>query len=703
MKKKRFRPKKLFKKVFSKNSAVGAPSDDPSKSEQQTIKLSPTLDSALSATPSDPSDSPTIAASRSTSLSPVKEIKKSLTVKDTVSGNVAAAAAASPPAKSPGRKKNPSSPKKGAKKSFRQQPLRNSFSTKVSDWEDFGTTPTTTTKALPATKVEEIPFDEQTQQPPQSFFTKSNSKGNVEVAVNGIYNDLEEDQVDDMELTKYNSKADAIPFTVSVTTTTTTTPAEQQKQPDDRDDVPAPADGLTKERSFASYETESGLRWQILSDGTLEMGPGGDAPPPPPPPPPPLVKTRGTPPRKPPVTPSPTPPVSFTFKENKKEPATVETKTTPVVPSVTTQKARSLSPLQTATIRMASNVRRVTSLSVATRKKSKSMEHLTPQPMNDLIVQHEQIHRSVRKEDPAPFTPTNSSIRAVPEVDDEENSVEERPVTAFDTAEGTEILSTFGIELVPYEEGDSDDDIDNDTTFDLAEFEEGNALLDCSDDEKEFEVEVDNDNVEFDVEVDDDLNDEFDDDDDDDEEFDDDQENFRPVVVTTIQAGTNKATREITRQPLSPPRARHSRLPRPALGRSRESIEAEQQHGSLHQTPDPKTVGWLSPDESEDADDELTEFYPPSHGVGAGMSFFDDDDDDDDEDEDDEVVALTKKKRSNRTSFGDMTDDGESDDEEEEEGDTLTSIGADLTEMATELRTKGPGVLMEWMDLRPLK
>ena len=47
------------------------------------------------------------------------------------------------------------------------------------------------------------------------------------------------------------------------------------------------------------------------------------------------------------------------------------------------------------------------------------------------------------------------------------------------------------------------------------------------------------------------------------------------------------------------------------------------------------------------------------------------------------------------------TSEGSEEDDGMEDGETVVNLGSELTEMAAELRTKGPGVLIEWMDLRP--
>mmetsp|Transcript_14015 Transcript_14015/g.20714 ORF Transcript_14015/g.20714 Transcript_14015/m.20714 type:complete len:152 (+) Transcript_14015:984-1439(+) len=122
------------------------------------------------------------------------------------------------------------------------------------------------------------------------------------------------------------------------------------------------------------------------------------------------------------------------------------------------------------------------------------------------------------------------------------------------------------------------------------------------------------------------------------------------------------------------------------LGRSPESILAEQEYGSVNNSRRSKEKSksaaiTMSSVGSDNADDEISlsknaDSFSYGH-LSPSQS----------------VASIGSHSRSTRLSFGVLSAD-----ESEYDDITLSKIGKDLSEMALEFREKGPSIFLEWID-----
>ena len=597
---------------------------------------------------------------------------------------------------------------------------------------------------------EDIPLDEksdaanESQTHPSPFFVKQTSSGDLEINVETSRQREEPQAV----------HVDPVAFEV---TAESTVEVDFDDEPEDMD---------------------TGMRWQVLSDGTLEMQADLDK--------------------------------SDTPVDENKEGREEEEKT--VASSVSSfPRARTSSPAPT-TSAAPYGMRRITSLSARLRSsKTKKQEHDKTQIIDDLEKQ-EEIHRSVRMEGPAPLVSDSSftafpeidrsasmegpapfvsdgSFSAVPEVDKEENTFPEanqeqqsrtedshweqqsnistedsnweqqsristedsnweqqsristedskleqqsristedsnweqqsristedskleqqsRMSTEDSKLEqqsristelvvtdlGTEIFSALFQKPCPEEE---DDDDDADTTFDLID-----QYYQDMDEEELSDSEEDNEKEDSEEE----------------ETYHDAQEQESDPAVGMIQLMKRRVHTILKADDLNKVDTVNSQLdgnhPRRIMGRSPESVEAEQQHGTVtpeRERPSRKyasdidtevaAITW-SPVDSDtiDADDEVGSRSMASSPETVTDRFANLLDETDESYVgnawDTSIVPVPTYRASGYTSDG--TDASLPDDDE-------ANFGSELTEMANELRNKGPAILMEWMDLGPMK
>jgi hypothetical protein len=394
-----------------------------------------------------------------------------------------------------------------------------------------------------------------------------------------------------------------------------------------------------------------------------------------------------------------------TVQEEKKEQEEEGNPTVPLVPKILVQKSRTTSPAPTPF--NPTSVRRIASL---------ASNIVVAQPKQQLV----QI-----KEDPAPFR-SDDFFMAVPEVGDDVTSldgsygtVSTRMMTqVLETDEGTEMFSTFSSTysaLQEENETDSDSDVvygqepqEEDDSSRCSEVDKGDGdigSLQKSEPSKLLDPPgVVNSNANKAHEF------------------------HRVVSVSTAKTPETSPAKQVSHPISSQEILKQQQVaqiraaavdrilkvdgpkgsqPRRIMGRSRESVEAEQQHGSL--TPDvpvPPIRGrpalWSPYSyDTDDADDEMgprsvvstpgTETDASSFasssvmrsGYGDDGSFMDD------------ASSYAQARNPRRSGYmSDYTED------EAEDAETTINIGSELTEMATELRVKGPAVLMDWLDLR---
>jgi hypothetical protein len=386
----------------------------------------------------------------------------------------------------------------------------------------------------------------------------------------------------------------------------------------------------------------------------------------------------------------------------------------PVVPRFIAQKSRSELVLPTLSRQVDS--RRIASLESNVTSR---------QPTHTLATSMQTLEPENPIEGPAPFS-TDGLFTAVPEIGDEVNSLDGSFLEArntclakvIETDEGTEVLSTFLSSYNSYQEEDSVFFSMNDTLCLGIEEEESdeqsNMSLDCdskvdedfglnpvdSEIGKQWEENTDTDSKKLEVELlrssnmDRDISeiDRFP------------SENMKSHLPGGNEHFGNDFNRpsenEIelqTTESIDP-------QPRRIMGRSLESVEAEQQHGSIspekykveiYRDPTPLTPYGMSYD-ADDADDEMgaqsvvSTQTETSSFVGAPYR--------------NDALSVTTEDESYDDDFYDIKTPFSritgyiSEESEDEEIESVINISTELSAMASEFRTKGPGVLMEWMD-----
>ena len=410
-------------------------------------------------------------------------------------------------------------------------------------------------------------------------------------------------------------------------------------------------------------------------------------------------------------------------QEEKKENEDVGNPVILLVPKVPVQKSRTTSPAPTPSDQV--GARRISSLA-----------------SNVDIAQPKQLPMAL-KEDPIPYR-SDHSFMAVPEVGEDLTSLDgsssthsSRIVTqVLETDEGTEMFSTFSSTYLSLQENDDDDDSDSDVfnERERPEDEESSTYIDEAEGDSFSESQVSGPSEVVQP-----------------PNYDNSKSNnsaglrhvpvndsrvHRPPSVSSTQTPERSPTQhvepivssheDLKREQVSQIRAavldrimkvdgpKESNFPSPKrsggqlrriMGRSLESVEAEQQHGSL--TPDVLPVVqparrsrplWSPYSyDTDDGDDEMatrsvvstpgTETDASSYasssvvrsGHGDDVSYADD-------------TSYAQSRNLRRSGY---MSDGTEDDAE-----TTINIGSELNEMATELRVKGPAVLMDWLDLR---
>lgn len=400
-------------------------------------------------------------------------------------------------------------------------------------------------------------------------------------------------------------------------------------------------------------------------------------------------------------------------QEEKKEYEEVSSPVIPVVPMVPVQKSRTTSPAATPSDPV--SVRRMTSLS-----------------SNVDIAQPKQRLNS--KEDPVPFR-SDHSFLAMPEVGEDLTSLDgsyrthsSRMVTqVLETDEGTEMFSTFSSTYPSFH--DDDDDSDSDVFNERVQLEEEESSHSAEDYEGDSYAEslqvsgrsevlhpplVDDSKPRKPTEI---------------HHIAANDSRIQEPSVSLTQIPQGSPTKQVSptilsrevlkEQHVSQIRAAvldrimklddpkedndlSSKLsgnqPRRIMGRSRESVEAEQQHGSLTpEVPVPpvrRGPALWSP-YSYDTDDGTrsvvstpgTETDASSYASSSVMRSFTGDDISYADD-------TSYSRMSNPRRSGYMSDGTEDDVV------STVNLGSELTEMASELRVKGPAVLMDWLDLR---
>jgi hypothetical protein len=401
-------------------------------------------------------------------------------------------------------------------------------------------------------------------------------------------------------------------------------------------------------------EDEAAMNWQIQHDGTVELK--GD----------------------------------LLVEEEKKDENEHEEVSPPVPAS---QRARSMSPTTTPSSSVQQGIRRITSLSTG-------MKYVSPAVANDIdatdiigeLEKQEIIHKSLKK--PAAVF-ASAQIATVPEVDEADchsslidanygdvKTIEDPSlsITGYTTEEGTEILTssetTYNTTDERYDDNDEDD---ADTTFDLDSETCASNENDTPDDEEDGDQDT--------------------------SLHENDRKTEGNAKDEAQQVLESLPTKDLIDSILETPEMTSE--PRRIMGRSPESLEAEEQHGSLspsravEQAQKKSIVTSWSPSDEEHQrgivtvtssyteDGTTTVFSSPfsEDGTTTGASS-------------PELGSTPGTGMSSRAYFAEEESAcTEEDFEDDEDKDTFAQIGADLSEMANELREKGPGVLMEWMDI----
>lgn len=687
-KKKRFRPKKFISKIFGGNKL----------NKEVALRPTSTLDTAGTYEPPNPTNLSvpvSIAGAPSVQTASVATVDKSVpslsvnkneTVRDVIQAKL----------ESP-RKQNAV------------------YSQEIPDWGDF------------TGGTDEVPFDERViaaKANPTAFYEQVTSNIDGDVEIEGIYEDLEHRQ-------QGKQYADRIPMQITVESKPVHSPVK----------VAVIDLSTKKEKEPAQTEpVRSGLRWVVLSDGNVDMREEPDA------------EDEMDPPRFQPKKlesagndeymnerdqerraalrkaqehkrmeqivqekqkmqqedrgkmlnmPKEKVKTELKVEEEKKE------ESNNITPKLPVKKSRTTSPAPTPSD--IGNVRRITSLSSNVQGMKPNHD---PGVIIDELEKQEEIHRTIStREEPAAFR-SDGSFLAVPEVGDEINSLDGSYLAhkanfstrVLETDEGTEMLPSFDYAYPSLKEDEAD------SIFDINEARDRETDEDDDDDEDDEERS-------------------FDENDGEDENERDDEDTIHAVSqeektdsLIEVHHPSPGIISKVDDTNLVPKHSSHEATPwdeekraqssssnvvasqpRRIMGRSRESVEAEQQHGSL--TPEKPVkhirrvpIAWNAiAEDTDDADDEMgtrsimsspetvtdTSSYASTPALRASRR------------------VDTRNARTPGTWLSGYTSEGSEEEDGIEDGETVVNIGSELTEMAAELRTKGPGVLIEWMDLRP--